>query len=201
MPNWCGNVLVVTGPSEDLIRFKEQARYEYESSYTDKDGKVTITKEKTEFSFNKFIPEPPELKDTVSPPPKPGVPDWYSWRCNNWGIKWDVEADMYEGKGNDGKLLDLNYTFDSPWGPPCEGLLKISKIYTTLTFLMQYEEGGMGFMGQYECKDGVEIQDDQRDIVYGKCPKCGEDSYKNMAGDCTWCGETVDKMIPNKVVS
>lgn len=163
-------------------------------NYDYKDETKETSRTKTDFSFNKFIPMPKELEKSVSPSPT-GMPNWYDWRLKHYGCKWDVSGELSEYGG------ELNYSFDSPWSPPTNGIIGISKIYPTLTFVLEYEEGGMGFIGELECKAGEIIKDDCRDIEYGKCPKCKEDSYKNLAGECTMCGEIWVKKRSKKLVS
>lgn len=38
--------------------------------------------------------------------------DWYGWRYNNWGCKWDASGDPCD------KDTDWDFHFDTPWGHP-----------------------------------------------------------------------------------
>jgi hypothetical protein len=53
MPNWCCTDFIVSGPAEDIIRFREAVRGSDESG-------------ETPFDFDRVIPMPPELADTVA---------------------------------------------------------------------------------------------------------------------------------------
>jgi hypothetical protein len=76
--------------------------------------------------------------------------DWYSWRIDNWGTKWDIEASLEQ---EDDELIE--YQFDSAWSPPVPWMDVVSKKFPRLKFQMKYEEPGMCFMGNASAKDGV----------------------------------------------
>ncbi len=76
--------------------------------------------------------------------------DWYSWRCANWGTKWNVTASRSELPN--GK--ELTYTFDSAWSPPEPIVRKLSEMYPDHIFELRYWEGGCDFSGEYVCVAG-----------------------------------------------
>lgn len=180
MPNFCENTLKVEGSPKELEKFIKRAR-------------TNKAQYKSELSFNKFIPIPKELNKTTSPntvnpeemKKKFGAKDWYDWKNRMWGIKWDVCAD----KQRDGKTT-VFYHFDSPWGPPIEGIYKISKLCPKLHFYLEYEEGGMAFAGIYDIKDGAIKEDRTWDIGYcQECQERSDDPKKelNKKGLCEDC--------------
>lgn len=70
-----------------------------------------------------------------------GYSNWYDWRVDNWGVKWDIDpADFLnetlfedEGLGNP----DIIIAFYTPWGPP-DGILKrLSEQYPNAKFIMR----------------------------------------------------------------
>lgn len=134
MPNWCYNSLRVDGDNNaSLTDFRD---------WLGKDG----------FRLNKILTMPKELEDTTSPAPEDqakimmemyGAPDWYSWRVNNWGTKWDVEAAVQD----DDSLIFI--TFDSAWSPPTSAIAALGKMFPDLTFTLSYKEEGMGFAGTF----------------------------------------------------
>ena len=143
MPNWCENILTVTGENKELKKFISQAT-------------VKTKNYKTDFSINQFVPCPKPLLKTTAPNDKNpkemekryGASDWYEWKLINWNVKWDVEAVKTV---NDKEVI---YDFDSPWGSPIIAIHRISKLYPKLNFLIQYEEPGMYFSGIHEVKNG-----------------------------------------------
>ena len=77
-----------------------------------------------------------------------GVPDWYSWRYKNWGVKWnahtigvdDYDKDLYE------------IIFDTPWGPPDTWMETLAE---KSDFKSEYEiEGGYEARGNIVAKNG-----------------------------------------------
>ena len=84
----------------------------------------------------------------------------YDWCCRSWGVKWDVTAELVGCKAG-----YAAFQFDSPWGPPSKALEKISHIWPSLKFKLEYEEPGMGFAGEAEYQDGLKSQA-SRDVVY-----------------------------------
>jgi len=145
MPNWCENTLSIDGEEKILKEFKEKAK--------------TIESEKTretDLSLNQFIPMP-EFEEE----------EWYEWAIDNWGCKWDITAYI-----NHESKKELIYTFDSPWSPPLEAIKRISKLYPTLNFTIDYAEPGMCFGGIKTYKNGKEIESDEYDIE--SCWECGQ---------------------------
>lgn len=67
-----------------------------------------------------------------------GFPDWYEWRCENWGTKWnsfDVQA------------ADNNISFYTAWSP-CSPIVKqLSVMFPDVIIEYHYEEPGCCFCG------------------------------------------------------
>jgi hypothetical protein len=141
MPNWCNNKLAVYGPEADVSRFKEKAVGH--SPWL----KVEEQKENV-LNFHSLVPIPAEVVEAGYD--KAG----YDWERNNWDCKWGAYsaelADEWEGH--------LTYLFDTAWSPPLAFLEKLAPQWPTLTFLLDYEEMGMGFKGI--CKvEGDSVED------------------------------------------
>jgi hypothetical protein len=104
---------------------------------------------------------PSELEGTTSPTPKGeeenanllaekyGASNWYDWRLNNWGTKWDVEAEV----DDDDSLIRIS--FDSAWSPPQLAVAELAAKFPNLQFRLSYEEPGMGFAG-FDLRQGDE---------------------------------------------
>lgn len=78
-----------------------------------------------------------------------GADNWYDWQTNNWGTKWDADA---ENEGYSEK--ELLYNFDTAWSPPTDWLEKVCEMFPKLEFTLNYEEGGMGFKGEAYAFEG-----------------------------------------------
>jgi hypothetical protein len=116
MPNWCNNTIKVQATKERID--------EFEKFLNENDGKEW---------FTHFRPLPEELINE----------GWYEWSINNWGCKWNCDA-------NDWQRIDENtisFWFDSPWGPP----LALYEFMVDEEFDVRasYHEEGMAFVGEF----------------------------------------------------
>ena len=116
MPNYCNNNIVITGPNSVIDKIEKIAN-------GDKGDLLQY-----------FYPMPEALKDTTAPLPKDatkeekakakenlkkyGYDNWYDWRVENWGTKWDI-MEFYNINrkeiGEDESEISLG--FDTAWAP------------------------------------------------------------------------------------
>jgi len=116
VPNWCNNTI--------RIRAEKSKLDEFEAFLNKNDGKDW-------FTF--FRPLPKDLLND----------GWYEWSINNWGCKWNCDA-------NDWERIDENiisFWFDSPWGAP----LALYEFMDDEGFEVRasYHEEGMAFVGEF----------------------------------------------------
>ena len=170
MPNHVENDLVITGDPETLRAFVAYAEGPV--------GSAVGSKETALLSAHRFIPYPEEYQrghycDKCGDPPKAeehqgmcptcGEPmkdgynrGGYEWCIEHWGTKWGLyEVELTEGDFDNDRL---EYTFQSAWSPPILVIQAMSKQFPSLSFAMDYFEGGMGFMGSCEYENGQEVE-------------------------------------------
>ena len=136
MPNWCNNTITLTGPKEKITAIYNKAK---------EDNAL----------LQQLKPMPTELEGTTSPAPKEGEPqplvdgfdNWYDWRVENWGTKWDVDMDGLE-LSDDGTTI--NGWFDSAWSPPIHAYEYFLTENEDCSISSLYYEGGMDFAGKWE---------------------------------------------------
>ena len=94
MPNWCYNKVSITNNSDDNSKLQKVKEFLYSDASDDTEENV--------FDFNNVVPEPKEAED------------WYMWRVNSWGNKWNSSCAeiTYEDEET------LEYQFDTVWSPP-----------------------------------------------------------------------------------
>lgn len=126
MPNWCTNELVITGTIEEMDKWRIALS-------NDESIEPTL-------DFNKIVPEPRWEEDSD---------EWYAWRNQNWGTKWNAsEVDTTN------EPEEIIYGFSTAWGPPIEFLETAAKKFPNLYFNLAFYEEGCCFAGLREFKDG-----------------------------------------------
>tara|TARA_R110002124_G_scaffold285018_1_gene463030 strand:+ start:848 stop:1306 length:459 start_codon:yes stop_codon:yes gene_type:complete len=147
MPNWCSNEVEIYGTKEDITKFVEEC-------FTEHKGQSVL-------DFNKILPEPaigsyklPKKdgthNDGVQTELLDAMPDWWHWRNENWGTKWNLvpnpKDDIY------GYTIDIggdsmSLSFDTAWSPPSGIHGEIVERYPSLDISWFYREDGMQFSG------------------------------------------------------
>ncbi|MCA1800261.1 MAG: hypothetical protein LC650_03115 [Actinobacteria bacterium] len=134
MPNWCMNSAKITGP-----RQKVQALYHaIKDQKNNDDGGVCTA----------VMPCPQELLDRKNESDRL-LPEWYVWRTNNWGTKWDfhpLEDPVYNLI--DSETASIEMDFDTAWSPPLALYDKLVEQGFEVT--ADYFEPGMCFVGAYD---------------------------------------------------
>lgn len=148
MPNYCANILTVSGPVKDVDRFIEMAKGEDHA-----------------LSLDALYPIPDDKRSD----------DWYDWCVSHWGTKWDLwDVEVTTHVNGDSK--SVVYRFDSAWSPPDRvfdhALNGGEPGYENLYFHLAFAESGMGFIGVGEgsVEDGFAVWDDEchdsKDFAY-----------------------------------
>ena len=127
MPNWCWNHLEVMCTKEHVAELQD---------FVEKSTKATGE----EFSFEGTHPMPKELEETKS---LSDEPNWYNWRCDNWGTKWDA----CEPRINESEPQCFSVGFETAWSPPIAWIQNIMDKYPNLEFSLEYDEPGMAYGG------------------------------------------------------
>lgn len=148
MPNWCQNsILIPLEKKKDFIRkftrqVKPQSAWGLKSHWLD---------------FNRLTPMPVAEKA-----------NWYSWRCDNWGTKWNAGHTQFhkhkDGYGQATKLFAatdpvLEITFDTAWNPASEQILTLmaKRLQCDVEHAGLEEAMGINFICTYEhAHDGCE---------------------------------------------
>ena len=128
MPNWCDNILIVTGPDSELKRFSLE------------------TTGQGELDFEMILPTPPDTTGSRNE-------GWWDWRVSaaGWGTKW--AADIHDINHSKEKIV---FSFHSAWSPP-EGIVRqLGAMYPGLRFHLLFAEAGSGFAGELDVQ-GTEV--------------------------------------------
>jgi len=139
MPNWCDNILTVTGPSAAVERFCAAVAADESGPVTDHDGAGnTLRLEKIA--------------------PLPEGQDWLDWQLAHWGTKWDVEPSGHLitdfAVAGDTNLLAATWWFDSAWSPPVEAMRTASQQHPDVAVHHVWAEEGNGCSGYLQFRAG-----------------------------------------------
>ncbi len=78
-----------------------------------------------------------------------GHTDWYGWRMEHWGTKWDVEANQIQVLTDEPDYLEI--AFDTAWAPPqgihdaLQSIIDEQDLDVHISWF--YDEPGMQFAG------------------------------------------------------
>lgn len=129
MPNWCSNTAVINGPKPVIDEIK----------------RVLGTDGSDSDLLNWMRPMPPDQEE-----------NWYDWRVNNWGTKWDVGSIFI---GDDCEEDSITFSFDTAWAPPVAAFRHWAERDGRVSYRLSYIETGMGFAG-WDSYDGEYFDED-----------------------------------------
>ena len=148
MPNWCNNNISITGPNSVIDKIEKIVKED--------------DSHKENGLLNFFHPMPKELDGTTAPSssadkPQPmveGFDNWYDWRVENWGTKWELcefygVDRQYHSEQNEGEST-ITFGFDSAWSPPINAYEQFLRDNEDCSLKAWYYEGGCDFMGEWD---------------------------------------------------
>jgi hypothetical protein len=107
-----------------------------------------------------------------------GYHDWYSWSCDNWGVKWDAVRPTAKYD-----LLTITFSFDSPWGCPEQFVRELSKLYPNANFEMVSGSIENDCHYEFTCEDGKFEE------------TCSYETFKEAVMDGKWGGAKEWEML------
>jgi len=149
MPNWCNNSINISGSTETIKTLWDEAN---------KEGSGLL---------NAMKPMPKELDGTTSPTPQEGqagykgpqpkidgFDNWYDWRVQNWGTKWDIDpTEGLEFTDHGDGTAQISGWFESAWAPPIQAYDTFLDDMDGCSLTADYHEPGMDFAGFYDNGD------------------------------------------------
>lgn len=103
-----------------------------------------VRSDESDFDLDKIVPMPKELDITglnqkeresrrESNKRKYGYADWYDWRWDKWGCKWNTDDVLIN---RERQLCD----FTTPWDTPKPAILALSKKFPDVAFELTYAD-------------------------------------------------------------
>lgn len=138
MPNWCENVVNMVF-----------ARNVWESEVVAINDAVKMR------SLLQYIKPRPSDKDD----------DWYNWNIQNWGTKWDVEAEILYVHEDEEEpdTVSVSLRFSSAWSPPIAAFVDWDK---AISVSLEYFESGIMFGGVTEFRHGSRVSESYADTLH-----------------------------------
>lgn len=155
MPNYCDNSFKVKGKIGDVSEFILQCI-----------GADIVT---SPYSDEAYIENFLDFQK-IKPMPK-DIEDWYSWRLNNWGTKWEVcETHSFNVNKIDKEHIEVSTFFSTAWCPPDKIYDTLLEEYkdTSLEFEIEYYEGGCAFAGHMKFSKGEVLEEEYVEYKAGK---------------------------------
>jgi hypothetical protein len=122
MPNWITNIVTINASEEVIAKIKEE-----------------VKTSENEFDFESILPMPIEFED-----------DWYNWRLDNWGTKWN-SSEIY--------VFEEGFTFNTAWSTPFNLLVGLSKKYPNVEFNIRFADEDFGYnVGEFTLLNGIETE-------------------------------------------
>jgi hypothetical protein len=161
MPNWCHNYMTVTGPADEVARFKQtciRIAYEGEPAQLDFNAIAPMPEIFADDPGERWFanPDAPENRDAVMEQKAretrcleaTGFAHTIDWAIEHWGTSWNAchfhvtgpdEPDRYE------------CMFDTAWSPPVPIWEKMGEMFPALDFTLSGHEE----MGQSAFKGSI----------------------------------------------
>ena len=148
MPNYCDNELTIKGRVSDIDKFLEECVTVTTSPFPNSDSKDIALQ--YYFDFEKVLPTPTFDNESQTD-------NWYTWRINNWGTKWNnCETYSFRIAQTEEDMVELHTFFTTAWCPPDKIYAHLAEKYkdTTLEIEAKYYEGGCAFAGEISYHKG-----------------------------------------------
>ncbi len=169
MPNWCENKLTIYGTKEERAAIREAVKGCVVSETANGhfnllpqvfalDAIVPMPDHMRSKEDPRWKPAPPmtsdELLDSIAQDGKEVFPDWYMWRTNNWGTKWEVTNPIVvEEKSR------LVIDFETAWCYPLPCITALSRRFPTVKMKIAFYEPGCIGRGSATLLNGFVIRE------------------------------------------
>ena len=88
-----------------------------------------------------------------------GTSDWYKWRLNNWGCKWDANNDLTPAEGYPEDVTEIEFL--TPWDAPTSIIQTIADLYPDLAFTWHADEESCMFSVDYDFNGDGSIETEE----------------------------------------
>ena len=157
MPNWCNNVITITGPQPVIANLWEQAQARQallEILAPEPDYLETPVERAFPEVSAQYAEDEQQRAEILANEPAIREDSWWDWRVQHWGTKWDIGLEGLEFADHGDGVAEIMGSFESAWSPPVgalaayqERMLTELGIHTDIDLM--YYEPGMAFAGRW----------------------------------------------------
>lgn len=147
MPNWCSNSLVISGDVLEILKIKAILG---SVEISKRPGLINSPNIIKAINNNEEMQRSPKLHFSSTISSTEAKDDWYDFRVNNWGTKWEP-SDVYVSEESPNNLY---YTYETAWADPRAWLDDLSARFPNISMQCTYREEGMAAFGYYLYDDG-----------------------------------------------
>ena len=168
MPNWCSNVVSISGPLEDVTKAVQAI------SVAGGEPDVRWLR------FSVFDPRPEGLDGGEA----------CNWSSAHWGTKWDLgddDGDIHTSYDDGDEHAVASSAFQTAWGPPLQIFEKLSDSNPGVEIEIEYDEPGMDFWGRAVLRGGKVLVDEE-----GPSKQNLEWASESGDEDSHWVGDECD---------
>ncbi len=166
MPNHVISTVEILGDENTIKKLKETVR-------------EVVGQEVFPLSFNRIIPMPTNIfRGNVGEKERQehGANNWYDWRVENWGTKWNAynqpeenDIEILESRNNSrdfiankgsikNNLVIIRYSFSTAWSPVSKVMEKLSEMFPEVKIKYAFIEEGYSFGGYEYFQDGTLVE-------------------------------------------
>jgi len=144
MPNWCDNNVLIKGPISKIAPM----------------WKVIQEQDDNNGLLNQLVPMPDDEKD-----------NWYNWRYDHWGTKWEIDAEGLDyDEDEESGMATISGRFQSAWSPPIQAYDTFLAQNEDCEITAHYRQEGYDFAGIHDNGDDKYIfgvYEDMMDVLSG----------------------------------
>lgn len=146
MPNWCSNILTISGSTAEVKPFID--------SLKNLNPEREVSRLPLVLDFRVHAPLPEDSNIDVA--------------TRLWGTKWLIDSDDAGDWDilDDGQTCSASLFFMSAWSPPLEWLKTVGELYPSIDFLISYEEPANRFQGSMIISQGEVTLDETDEFAW-----------------------------------
>jgi len=158
MPNWCDNAVTISHKNKrkikKLVTAYKRGRF-FATIYPEPDYSVTPVKKTYPEISAQYAKTEEEKAQAYMPTINPS--NWWDWRVQHWGTKWEIETKGYDINISD---HEISFSFSSAWSPPVGIYQKLAE--QGFEVEATYYESGCAFCGYWtnDLEDCYDIEND-----------------------------------------